>query len=186
MEAGSGIAWVDKFIESRSMGCLHDSDIIISGKDLVEFIEKESNGTFRFDEDYDCLVQMIDVSWQDVFDVVKANSGYGYGNIVRQPLPPEFKINYDQEDINPGMMYAVYDKHTDAVRLYIYTGIESTIPMAPATSESNIEESSGVNDNGFHVKVIHLSSRPIVELESIEGIRDRNGIWLQGLHSAWG
>lgn len=77
------------------------------------------------------------------------------------------------------------DKAIDAVRLYIHTGNERTISQDSGLSEPNKSESSVVNDNGFHVKVINLSSRPVVEYEFVEGVRDRDGNWLEELHFVW-
>lgn len=185
MDKIKGTDWITKFLEVQSAESSCGRLKSVSGRELVEFIEKESNGIFIFDKDSDCLAQNADVDWSYIYDIVKANTGYGFGNIVRQPLSPNFFINYDTEDIEPDMMYAEYDKAIDAVRLYIHTGNERTISEDSGLSEPNKSESSVVNDNDFHVKVINLSSRPVIEYEFVEGVRDRDGNWLEELHLVW-
>lgn len=174
--------WIKKFHENHSV----DEDNMISeGKALVKFIEKESNGIFIFDVDSDCLVQNADADWSYVFDVVKSNHGYNFGNIVRQPLSSDLSINYDSDSLEPGMMYAEYDKYTDAVRLYIYTGGERTIPVKSEREKHYSAVNYDVNETTFHIKVTQLASRPKIESELIEGLRNRNGEWLEELHSVW-
>lgn len=137
-----------------------DSDDVVREKlsRLAEYVKIESNGYFQYDTDAGKLIQKKTLPWSCVFDVIKCGQEFDF--VVLMDIKPRFKF---KKPFPPkGMMFASYDEDEDAVRLKIYSG-------------ERREDLSGYDGYG----------REPDELEVVEGLRDRDGEWLEELEVKW-
>lgn len=150
--------WSLKLIEMQPTWTDNDDVIRKKTEKLAEYVKTESGNTFCLDKYSGYIVQKKKLPWSRVFDVIKNAPKFGF--VVPVGVPPHFKIRKP----NParGTMYAFYDAEKDAVLLRLYTG-------------ERREELAGYDGWG----------RESDELEVIEGLRDRNGIWLKELELKW-
>ncbi len=125
---------------------------------LSEFIKEESDGAFLLSKNSQQLIQNSRVKWSYIFDVIKNAPKFGYK--IALQLPPRFRLKNPNPE--PGWMYASYDENTNAVRVRVFTG--------------NLREDLSGYD-GF--------GREPDEFEVVEGLRDRDGNWIQNLNLTW-
>lgn len=125
---------------------------------LVGYVHAESGGSLRLDVRSGHIIQAKTLPWEYIYDVIKNASGFAF--IVTMAMPPRFKAK--EPEPGRGTMYAYYCEEKDAVRLRSYTG-------------KRREDLSGYDGWG----------REPDELEVVEGIRDKNGNWIEALDLKW-
>lgn len=125
---------------------------------LADYIKSESGGTFYLDKYSGYIVQKKDLPWSYLFDIIKNAPKFGF--IVAIAVPPRFRINSPKPE--RGTMYAYYNSENDAIRVRIYTG-------------GRREDLAGYDGYG----------REPDELEVIEGLRDKEGNWVEELSLKW-
>lgn len=125
---------------------------------LVDYIKSESGGAFYLDKYSGYIIQKKGLPWSYLFDIIKNTPEFRF--IVAIAVPPRFKVKKPKPV--RGTMYAYYNSKNDTIRVRIYTG-------------GRREDLAGYDGFG----------REPDELEVIEGIRDRNGNWIEELNLKW-
>lgn len=158
MDRKTDAGWALKLADMRPTWA--DSDSVAREKvaRMVDCVENESQGAFYLDKYSGEIVQKTDLPWDYMFDVIKNASMFSF--VVRMALPPHFKLR--KPSPKRGTMLAAYREEQDAVLLRVYTG-------------NRREDLTGYDGFG----------REPDELEVVEGLRSREGNWIEELRIKW-
>ncbi len=158
MKKELNLEWSRNLAEMRTTLADDDRTRIEKIARMAEYVRAETDGSFSLDKYSGYIVQEKKLPWGYVFDVIKNAPNFGF--IVPMALPPRFKVSEPKPE--RGKMFAYYNKGKDAVLFKLYTG-------------ERREDLAGYDGWG----------REPDELEVVEGLRDRDGNWIEELSLKW-